>query len=319
MSAGFDVINNKGKKPKRQALDSTANDDERPRKRRERKTGAAKPGPKKSKKPVMTNIPSLGRTNIVEAAQANASKPGIPTFTSRDKTTALNELIASIPSADRGSLSSDKSALLTATRKFKGHGAVKSDGQGGWRLRGMESSLYHHQLLGAAFLRERENSDTLPKGGLVCDEMGFGKTIQMIANILDGKPDADNPVKTTLIVAPPALINQWMCEMDKHVKKQALGRILRYHSGSRLISNNVIADLMGYDVILTTYGEVQRSYPIPDPPQHLSSEDAKNAWWKDWYNENVGELHRVKFHRIVLDEAREFVLLPYKIQLTAYT
>jgi SNF2 family DNA or RNA helicase len=123
--------------------------------------------------------------------------------------------------------------------------------------------------------------------------------------MLDGKPEADNPVKTTLVVAPPALINQWMCEMDKHVKGQSLGRILRYHSGSRLMSNDVTRDLMGYDVILTTYGEVQRSYPVPDPPQHLVSEATKNEWWANWYRDNVGDLHRVKFHRIVLDEARK--------------
>jgi SNF2 family DNA or RNA helicase len=178
VSAGIDAAHTKGKQSKRRA--PATNDDEHPRKRRERKSSAATPGPKRGKKPVMTNLHSLGRTNIVADAQANASRPGIPTFTSRDKTNALNELIASIPSADRGSHNSDKSALLTATRKFKGHASVKSDGQGGWKLRGMESSLYHHQLLGAAFLRERENSNTMPKGGLVCDEMGFGKTIQMM-------------------------------------------------------------------------------------------------------------------------------------------
>jgi SNF2 family DNA or RNA helicase len=104
----------------------------------------------------------------------------MPTFTSQNKSQALKELIASIPLADRGSHSSDKNAIMEATKKFNGHGSVRSDGQGGWKLRGMESSLFHHQLLGTAFLRDRENSDSKPKGGLVCDEMGFGKTIQMM-------------------------------------------------------------------------------------------------------------------------------------------
>lgn len=91
--------------------------------------------------------------------------------------------------------------------------------------------------------------------------------------------------------------------MNKHVKGDALGRILRYHSGSRLQSNNILSDLMAYDVILTTYGEVQRSYPVAEPPKHLCTEEKKNEWWRKFYEEHVGPLHRIKFHRIVLDEA----------------
>jgi SNF2 family DNA or RNA helicase len=121
--------------------------------------------------------------------------------------------------------------------------------------------------------------------------------------MLDGKAAPGNPVKTTLIVAPPTLLKQWMQEMEKHVKDQNLGRILSYHSGSRLESNSVISDLMEYDVILTTYGEVQKSYPVCDPPKHLASEEGKNEWWRRYYQENVGPLHRIKFHRVVLDEA----------------
>lgn len=98
-----------------------------------------------------------------------------------------------------------------------------------------------------------------------------------------------------------------MHEMDKHVKGDALGRILRYHSGSRISSNNILADLMHYDVILTTYSEVQKGYPMPEPPKHLASEDKKNEWWAKFYRENVGPLHRIKFHRIVLDEARLYL------------
>ena len=93
--------------------------------------------------------------------------------------------------------------------------------------------------------------------------------------------------------------------MDKHVQPGALGRILRYHSGARLQSNDVVADLQHYDVIVTTYGEVLRSHPLVEAPKHLSSEKAKNDWWKNWYHENCGPLHKVKFLRIVLDEARE--------------
>ncbi|OQV09615.1 SNF2 family domain-containing protein [Cladophialophora immunda] len=305
ISAGIDAGFGEGRKPKRKA--ATDSEDRQPKKKRETKKDG---GPPKSvqrrgrkQRPNLSNIQSLGRINIVDAAQANASRPDMPTFTSSNKAKALQELIASIPSAERGTASSDRAAVLEATKKFNGRRAIRSDNHGGWRLRGMESSLYNHQLLGAAFMRERETGDLKPKGGLVCDEMGFGKTIQMIANILDGKADEGSAVKTTLIIAPPALLNQWMQEMDKHVSGSALGRILRYHSGSRLHSNNIVADLTAYDVILTTYSEVQKSYPLAEPPKHLASDDRKNEWWKNYFLNNVGPLHQIKFHRIVLDEA----------------
>ncbi|KAK4939054.1 hypothetical protein LTR10_020628 [Elasticomyces elasticus] len=304
MSAGIDAGYASGRKGKRKA--PATNEDDQPRKRRQTKAGAAKPGPKGprgKKAPNLSNIRSLGSTNVIGAAQANESRPDMPTFTSKDKAKALKELIASIPSAEQGSHDGERKAILEATKKFSGRGSVRSDGRGGWKLKGMESSLYHHQLLGAAFLRDRERSESKPHGGMVCDEMGFGKTIQMIANILDGKPTDDSPNRTTLIVAPPALVNQWMVEMDQHVTPGALGRILRYHSGARLQSNNVIADLQRYDVIVTTYGEVRKGYPLTETPKHLSSEKAKNEWWKKWYHENCGPLHKVKFLRIVLDEA----------------
>jgi hypothetical protein len=178
--AGFGV----GRKPKRKARASS--EDRQPRKRRETNktngSGVKKPAPKRGRKrrPIMSNIASLGRTNIVEAAQANALRPDMPTFTATNKAKALQELIASLPSAERGTAGSDRSAIMEATMKFRGKGAVRSDGRGGWLLKGMESSLYMHQLLGTAFLRDRETGDGKPKGGLVCDEMGFGKTIQMM-------------------------------------------------------------------------------------------------------------------------------------------
>ncbi|KAJ9613159.1 hypothetical protein H2200_003100 [Cladophialophora chaetospira] len=305
ISAGISAGFGESRKPKRKARASS--EDRQPRKRRETKKGGGvkKPANKRGRKqgPNMSNIASLGQTNIVAAAQANALRPDMPTFTSTTKAKALQELIASIPSSERASVRSDRTAIMEATKKFKGRGAVRADGHGGWILKGMESSLYNHQLLGAAFLRERETGDSKPKGGLVCDEMGFGKTIQMIANMIDGKAEPGSHIKTTLIVAPPSLLNQWMQELDKHVKGNALGRILRFHSGSRLHTNNILGDLMEYDVILTTYNEIRRSYPLCEPPKHLASEERKNEWWKNYYHEKVGPLHRLKFHRIVLDEA----------------
>ena len=256
------------------------------------------------KGPTYTNLASLGRSDVVKDAQANKFKGPQPTFSSKRKDEALQELVASIPAAERDLAITDKEHILKATKKFSGRGAVRSDGKGGWLLKGMRSPLFNHQVLGAGFLRDRENGGTKPHGGMVCDEMGFGKTITMLANILDGKPDPQSPVRTTLIVATPSLLGQWMDEIDKHFEPGVMGRVLRYHSGARLHSNDPIGDLKSYDIILTTYAEVRQSYPVYKPPMHLISEQAKNKWWQEFYREKVGYLHQIKFFRVILDEAQ---------------
>ena len=181
LSAGMSAGRGETRTPKRKAR-AFSEDRQPPKKKRESKKtdGVKKPAQKRGRKPTMSNIGSLGRTNIVAAAQANASKPDMPTFSAKNKEKALKELIASIPSSDRANVTSDRNAIMEATKKFKGIGAMRADGHGGWLLRGMASSLYNHQLLGTAFLRERETGESKPHGGLICDEMGFGKTIQMM-------------------------------------------------------------------------------------------------------------------------------------------
>jgi len=256
------------------------------------------------KGPTFSNIASLTNSNIIKDAQANAAKRDMPTFSAKDKSKALQELISSIPIAERHMVSSDKQAILDATRKFNGRGVVKSDKLGGWILKGMTSSLFNHQVLGAGFLRDRENGNSKPFGGMVCDEMGFGKTITMLASILDGKAEPDNPNKTTLIIATPSLVTQWMDEIEKHFQPGIFGKVIRYHSGAKLFSNDPLGDLKAYDIILTTYSEVRQSYPVYRPPMHLTTEDAKNAWWAEHFRNTIGPLHNIRFRRIVCDEAQ---------------
>ena len=83
-------------------------------------------------------------------------------------------------------------------------------------------TLMPHQILGVAFMLDKEK-DRRYQGGLLCDAMGLGKvglypsdalhywltiqTVQTIAIIVKNK-SVDPRVKTTLIVAPLAVLNQ---------------------------------------------------------------------------------------------------------------
>ncbi|QVM07699.1 hypothetical protein D8B26_002391 [Coccidioides posadasii str. Silveira] len=168
--------------------------------------------PKKSRQnrkreAVDMNLHGLFSSGIVKAAKANAAKPGIPSFSAKAKDKAMKELIANIPQADPKVVSTDRNAIMSAIIKFTRK--PKADGNGSWLHPDMKTSLFHYQLLGVAFMRDRENAPVAPFGGFLCDEMGFGKTIQAIANMVDGRPGPDDNAKTTLIVVPPHLVNHW--------------------------------------------------------------------------------------------------------------
>lgn len=101
--------------------------------------------PKKlSKKQMDKKILSLLSTNLVEEAQSNASLPAIPTFSKANKQKALAELIASIPNADHKETTSDKKDIIEASKRFQP--SARTDGNNGWKIRGIKSSLYHYQV-----------------------------------------------------------------------------------------------------------------------------------------------------------------------------
>lgn len=57
-------------------------------------------------------------------------------------------------------------------------------------------------------------------------------------------------------------------------------------------------------MILTTYTEVLRSYPKCEMPLECQTKEEKAAYWMAFYEKNRGVLHRIKFLRVVLDEAQ---------------
>ncbi|KAL5355984.1 P-loop containing nucleoside triphosphate hydrolase protein [Aspergillus floccosus] len=258
---------------------------------KKRKTDCAKGGSsKKQKKEEVTdtNLRDLLHSDVVWEAHASSSMQTCPGFTQKDKSKALTELIASIPTADQDDAKSDMKKILEATVKF--NNKARSDGSGGWKVKGLKTSLYHYQLLGAAFMRDRENVDHAPFG----------------ANMVDGRPlDENDPVKTTLIVVPSQLVTHWVTQITKHCDKGAIGKIAQYHAKSRIISTTP-ADtaqlLQDMGVIITTYEEVRRSYPQMKIPKTTTDPAQVAEWWDALYEQEIGPLHRIKFLRIILDE-----------------
>jgi hypothetical protein len=90
------------------------------------------------------NLNAFLNPDVIADAQANAGLPAIPISNSKNKKSALAELVASIPSADQEQAKSDRQSILDATTKFRNK--ARSDGKGGWRIKGMKTSLFHHQV-----------------------------------------------------------------------------------------------------------------------------------------------------------------------------
>lgn len=111
---------------------------------------------------------SLMHSNVFRDAAANQDVPALPEITDTRKTEALKKLIASVPQSQRKKAFTDRNELLKASQKFSRRGA-RPDGAGGWKITGMVSSLQNHQLVGAGFMRERENAVDKPHGGLCAD------------------------------------------------------------------------------------------------------------------------------------------------------
>ncbi|KAJ7283280.1 SNF2 family N-terminal domain-containing protein [Mycena rebaudengoi] len=119
------------------------------------------------------------------------------------------------------------------------------------------------------------------KGGMLADEMGMGKTIQVIALFV-----SDN-VKPNLVVAPTVAIMQWRNEINAHTDGLS---VLIWHGAGR---ESDCAELAKYDVVLTTYAVLESSFRKQESgfkrKGHLIKERSP--------------LHEAHWNRIILDEA----------------
>ena len=66
-----------------------------------------------------------------------------------------------------------------------------------------------YQREGVLWMLSQEQQASGPKGGFLCDEMGLGKSVQLIATMLG------NPKTRTLLVVPKSIITQWVEEIAR--------------------------------------------------------------------------------------------------------
>ncbi|KAF9468325.1 SNF2 family DNA-dependent ATPase [Collybia nuda] len=156
-------------------------------------------------------------------------------------------------------------------------------------LPGLEVRLLSHQAIGVAWMLAKEKGSD--RGGILADDMGLGKTVQMIATMAANMPSPDDECKTTLIIVPAALLQQWKDEIE--TKTNGVFTVHVHHGKDKL---KKLSRVKNYDVIVTTYQTLNQDFNIP--------KDVGAADEAEWLADNGGILSRVKFYRAVADEAQ---------------
>ncbi|GAA5916809.1 hypothetical protein JCM8208_004781 [Rhodotorula glutinis] len=169
----------------------------------------------------------------------------------------------------------------------------------------MTCTLLPHQIIACAWTKEKEVGKTY--GGIIGDEMGLGKTIEAIATCLLNE-SRDPKEKTTLVVAPLALLAQWRAELEEKVEPGYLS-ILTYHGADRKKLRK--KDILRYDFVLTTYGTLVADFEDDEAIEKAAKREAKKAGepeaWEGYLkaSKGVGPMFDMSFYRIILDEAQQ--------------
>ncbi|GBG25160.1 DNA repair protein RAD5 [Hondaea fermentalgiana] len=160
----------------------------------------------------------------------------------------------------------------------------------------LNASLHPHQHQALSWLYTQELKHQC---GMLCDDQGLGKTVEMIALILKNTPDkwkakrekrieenkrkfsqgkiADRDLpfpegcsKTTLCVLPISLIKQWKTEIERF--SSGLLRVGVYDTNAD--RDELSRTFDEYDVILTTYSIMRIEGEKPDEKNRKNEEDA---------------------------------------------
>ncbi|RPA77921.1 hypothetical protein BJ508DRAFT_161957 [Ascobolus immersus RN42] len=171
-----------------------------------------------------------------------------------------------------------------------------------YTIKGMVVPLLSHQIVGVNWMvNEREKSGKAPRGGLLFDTMGLGKTIQCIATMCANPPPQhygeDDP-RITLIVCPPALLLQWRQEIEKHTVKGTF-QVTIHHGPGKI---KTARDMKKRQVVITSYDIVRNNYPKIEIPEDKEDSADREAYIAREFRRRKGVLFKVKYWRIIYDE-----------------
>ena len=161
---------------------------------------------------------------------------------------------------------------------------------------------------------QRNTPDMAPSfsGGLLAEEMGLGKTVELMALLclhkrLDPMPeklfDQDSqmqlqPSRATLIITPNTILDQWKSELIKHAPALKVFQYTGISLQNKISEEQVIQDLTSCDVVLATYQTLAKEIHFAeDPPDRAMRHERK-------FERKRSPLVQIQWWRICLDEAQ---------------
>jgi len=114
--------------------------------------------------------------------------------------------------------------------------------------------------------KEEEKDEGKRRGGVLADEMGMGKTIQMIGVFML------NPQRKTLLIVPPILVNQWHTEIRKFTGHVATIYYGKDRKKIDLLDPRIIVVITSYETVvrdIERFKEITWNRVVCDEAHHL--------------------------------------------------
>ena len=146
-------------------------------------------------------------------------------------------------------------------------------------------------------------------GGILAEEMGLGKTVEIIALIClhqqyravrqpERLMDGLQTTPASLIITPPSILDQWLNEL-KTISPDL--KIMVYHGmrrkAAKLSHQQLIEQFRCHDVVLTTYNVLAAEI-------HYAPAPIRNFRHQRTYERRLSPITEITWWRVVLDEAQ---------------
>ncbi|KAJ4301168.1 hypothetical protein N0V90_003258 [Kalmusia sp. IMI 367209] len=151
-------------------------------------------------------------------------------------------------------------------------------------------------------------------GGILAEEMGLGKSVELIALMcLNKRKIAKEDVydlhlgktvkasSATLIITPPAILEQWKHEINKHAPELKVFHyqgLYLHHKSKKNHEETTIEHLLQFDVVLTSYNVLSKELHFATPAPNRSLRHGKV------HERRNSPLVDISWWRVCLDEAQ---------------